>query len=43
MEQVLDAPVALAPVRDALTRSFARTFSREVTAVSESELLAAVD
>ena len=31
MEDVLQAPVALGPVKDALARSFARVFTRDVT------------
>jgi lipoate-protein ligase B len=38
MENVLKAPVALAPVRDAVSRSFARAFDRDVQEAPEADL-----
>lgn len=38
MENVLDAPVARDPVRDAVSRAFAHTFGRDVLDVHEAEL-----
>jgi len=38
MENVLEAPVALGPVRDAVSRAFARIFDRDVREAHEADL-----
>lgn len=38
MENVLEAPVALGPVKDAASRAFARTFERDVHEAGEVEI-----
>ena len=38
MENVLEAPVALGPVKDAVSRAFARIFDRDVNEAEQADL-----